>query len=517
VRDEGPLEPERAVDLILQVLKAARFAHRRGIIHRDFKPHNVLVDDDDRVKVTDFGIARAGASEMTETGSIMGTAQYLSPEQAHGNAVSARSDLYSIGIMLYELLTGRVPFDGDSPVTVALKQVSELPVMPRALNPQIPPALEDVVLKSLEKDPDHRFADADAFIAALRAAVGVDPRLPATGAYPVAAVLAEDPVEQLEREDRRTLRMIALVFFLVLALAGLAYGAYLLTRPEQVRIPDVVGDRSEIATARLQNAGFRVDLQRARSATAPEDRVYRQSPTPGTEADEGSTVTLTVSDGPGDSTVPPVEGELERTARRQVERAGFKVRVRQEASATVPAGRVIESRPSERTQLQRGRTVQLVVSSGPRQVRVPGVVGRTRENAESTLRAAGFEVRVAEQVTDDAAPGTVLKQNPGAGASADEGATISLSVAKQPTEVVVPDVEGQTRRAATAALEEAGLTARARERAVETPDEDDTVVEQNPPAGERRKRGATVFITIGTFEVPNPDATPTPTPTAESP
>src|SRR5205807_3703532 len=167
VREEAPIDPIRAIDITVQILKAARFAHRRGVIHRDLKPHNVIIDDSDHAKVTDFGIARAGASDMTETGSIMGTAQYLSPEQAQGHAVSAQADLYAIGIVLYELLTGRVPFDGDSPVTIALKQVSELPVPPSAYNPAIPPELDAIVLRALEKDPARRFADAAEMAASL--------------------------------------------------------------------------------------------------------------------------------------------------------------------------------------------------------------------------------------------------------------------------------------------------------------------------------------------------------------
>src|SRR5918998_3733297 len=157
VRDHGMLDPALAVDLVIQILKAARFAHRRGIVHRDIKPHNVIVDDEGRAKVTDFGIALAGASDMTETGSIMGTAHYLSPEQAQGQPVDARSDLYSIGIVLYELLTGRPPFDAESPVTIALKQVAEAPVRPRDLNPAVPPGLDAVAMRALRKEPAERF------------------------------------------------------------------------------------------------------------------------------------------------------------------------------------------------------------------------------------------------------------------------------------------------------------------------------------------------------------------------
>src|SRR3982075_2880575 len=179
IRQEAPLDPVRAIDLTVQILQAARFAHRRGVIHRDLKPHNVIVDDSGHAKVTDFGIARAGASDMTETGSIIGTAQYLSPEQAQGHSVSARSDLYAIGIVLYEMLAGRVPFDGESAVTIALKQVSEAPVPPSAYNSAVTAQLDAVVLRALEKDPDQRFGDAEEFIAALVAVRAQIEQMPA--------------------------------------------------------------------------------------------------------------------------------------------------------------------------------------------------------------------------------------------------------------------------------------------------------------------------------------------------
>src|ERR671935_882174 len=170
IREEGPLDPDRAIDIVIQVLRAERFAHKRGIVHRDIKPHNVIVDDEGNAKVTDFGIARAGASDMTETGSILGTAQYLSPEQAQGHAVSASSDLYAIGIVLYEMLTGRVPFDAESAVSIALKHVSEAPPPMAVLNPDVPAELEQVVMWALNKNPVDRPANADQFITALEQA-----------------------------------------------------------------------------------------------------------------------------------------------------------------------------------------------------------------------------------------------------------------------------------------------------------------------------------------------------------
>src|SRR5271154_4442402 len=170
VREQGPLEPATAIDIVIQILRAARFAHRRGVIHRDLKPHNVILDEEGRVRVTDFGIARAGASDMTLTGSIMGTAQYLSPEQAQGFAVTGASDLYSIGVILYELLTGVVPFEGETAVAIAFKQVAAEPYPPSALNPALPASLDAIVLRALAKNPGDRYADADEFIAALQQA-----------------------------------------------------------------------------------------------------------------------------------------------------------------------------------------------------------------------------------------------------------------------------------------------------------------------------------------------------------
>src|SRR4051812_27295075 len=261
ILDEAPLDPIRAIDLLVQILRAARFAHKRGVIHRDLKPQNVIVDPDGRAKVTDFGIARAGASDMTQTGSIMGTAQYLSPEQAQGLPVDDRSDLYSIGVVLYEMLTGRLPFDGDSAVTIALKQVAEPPVPPRAIVPSVPPELEAVVLRALAKAPAQRFQDADEMITVLdrvrghiAAGVGTVPTGDATTAFaplPVPAAYVTDayataappvyPAEPLPPDDEHAPRRWPWILLVVLLVLGGAIAAYALTRPAQVAVPNVVG------------------------------------------------------------------------------------------------------------------------------------------------------------------------------------------------------------------------------------------------------------------------------------
>jgi len=511
VREHGAMPPDLAVDITIQVLRAAKFAHKRGVVHRDIKPHNVILDEEGRAKVTDFGIARAGASDMTETGSIMGTAQYLSPEQAQGQPVSPRSDLYSIGVMLYELLTGKVPFDAESPVTIALKHVSEPPVPPSQLNPAISPALEAVVLRALEKDPAMRYADADEFAAALLDArerpTVVEQRVEA---YPM-------PAEPLLDEERERSRW-WLWLLLALLLIGLAIGAYLLLAPEKKPVPDVVGSSSAVASQRLQNAGFEVNIETVQSDTVPNDRVATQVPQPAEEAKEGSTVTIIVSSGPGNATVPGVVGDKQADAEKAVKDAGFKTDVRKETSDTVKKGRVISTQPGENTQLEKGRTVVLVVSQGPEKVSVPDVVGDKEDGARSTLSDAGLKADVTEEVSEDKDPGTVLRQDPGSGQQVDKGSTVKLVVAKAPPDVEVPDVVDQQRDDAEQALKDAGFEVRVREETVDTIDQDGVVISQDPVDGEKRPEGSRVTIVVGKFEPPlnpEPTATPTETPTPE--
>src|SRR5438105_7510090 len=299
VREHGALEPAAAIDLVIQILRAARFAHGRGVIHRDLKPHNVLLDEEGRARVTDFGIARAGASDMTLTGSIMGTAQYLSPEQAQGQAVSAPSDLYSVGGILYELLTGVVPFEGETAVAIAFKQVAAEPRPPSALNPGVPATLDAIVLRALAKDPAHRYGDAGEFIAALQqeraalpastgAAVLVGARAPApvapaapgaigagngppgyTGALllPADGHFGEQPEGPRERHRRRRLLLGALAAVLIGAAVALAL--LLRTPAARVTVPNVSGQPQAGAAARLRAVGLRPAAVSAPSTRVP--------------------------------------------------------------------------------------------------------------------------------------------------------------------------------------------------------------------------------------------------------
>ncbi len=549
IRDEAPLEPVRAIDITIQILKAARFAHRRGIIHRDLKPHNVIVDDSDHAKVTDFGIARAGASDMTETGSIMGTAQYLSPEQAQGHAVSAASDLYSIGVVLYEMVTGRVPFDGESAVTIALKHVSEPPPPPRTLNPNIPPELEQVILWALNKNPADRPVDAEQFIEVLEqvksqivsgargertasfAAVGVvglvdDAALHGangdTGAGALVPVVGEveDPLGPPEDPDERRhkRRWWPWVVALVVLLLGGGAAAYVLTRPVQKTVPTVVDETLTVATATISNAGLTPSIIYVQDSK-PAGTVIRQSPQGGTKADQGSTVTLTVSQGPGNTNVPTVVGMTESQALRALRRSRLKVgNIRSEHSSQVPAGNATRTIPGAGQQEPVGTTVTLFVSSGKPNVDVPHVIGETEAAARSALQNAGFNPATTNQISSSATPGTVIGQNPPGGTLQPPGTTVTLTVAQAPPPITIPSVKGQTAAAARSALIAAGFKVAEQSQSVNKQANDGIVISQSPGGGSKAKKGTTVTIVVGHYTAPPPTTSTTnPTTTSTTP
>jgi serine/threonine-protein kinase len=513
--DEAPLDPVRAIDIAVQILRGARFAHKRGIIHRDLKPHNVMVDAEDRAKVTDFGIARAGASDMTQTGSIMGTAQYLSPEQAQGHAVTPQSDLYSIGICLYEMLTGRLPFDGDSAVTIALKQVNEPPIPPSAFNGAVTPELEGVVLHALEKEPMHRFTDADEFILALeRARTHILEGSPdqMTAAFAVVGP-PTGPHEVIVEDDGgpgRAWWIALLVIVLLLGGAGLAYA---LTRPDKREVPNVTGKPLAAALAILQNAGFSPNVERTPS-DADEGTVLRQDPQPGTKAQEGDEISLVVSDGPGTKAVPNVVGQPVKAATKTLQEAGFKVDQQDSPSDDVPKGRVISTSPDAATPIDVGSTVVLTVSTGREKGKVPNVVGQDREDARAQLEQAGFVVDVTEQedATHDA--GIVLSQDPAPGTELTEGKTVSITAAKEPENTQVPSVIGRGVDEAVNQLSDAGFVPNQVTQVVDRKSQDGKVISQNPVGGTQTKSGSRVTITVGRYVAPTttpttPQTTPT--------
>jgi beta-lactam-binding protein with PASTA domain/predicted Ser/Thr protein kinase len=527
IREEAPLDPVRAIDITLQILKAARFAHRRGVIHRDLKPHNVIVDDSDQAKVTDFGIARAGASDMTETGSIMGTAQYLSPEQAQGHSVAAGSDLYSIGVILYEMLTGRVPFDADAVVTIALKHVSEAPPPPSQINPAVPRELEQVVLWVLNKNPRDRPADADQFIAALeavRAALLGSPGQNTASMAAVAPLILPEPLPHPEpngdlREKpaagRRWLPWLIALLVLLLV-AGAAAGAYLLTRPKQEPVPVVTGDPLNTARTIIQDAGFQVQV-----LTVPSNRgqgtVIGQSPNGNVKADRGSVVTLTVSQGPGKETIPSVLGQSKAAATRRLQRSGLKVSTVTRASPQYAVGEATGTDPAAGTAVAPGTNVTLFISSGKPPKQVPDVTGETQSRATADLTNAGFKVSSSTQPSSTATVGDVTSQSPSGGSTAPPGSTVSIVVASAPTTAAVPSVTGDTAAAATSALTGAGFTVNRQTKTVTNQAQDGIVLSQTPRAGAKAKKNSAVTIVIGKFTPTNTTTSTTSTTSTTTP
>jgi serine/threonine-protein kinase len=506
---DAGLRPEQAVALIRQVLEAARFAHRHGIVHRDLKPQNVIVDEEGKAVVTDFGIARAGVSEITQTGSVMGTPHYLSPEQAQGLDVTSVSDLYSIGVILYEALTGRVPFEGESAVAVAMKQVSQTPQRPSSINPRVSPALDAVVMRALEKEPGERFQSADAFIAALDAAMkepGVGAGTAAFAALPpvVATPEEEDDAEQDDRKRRRRLWAALAAAAVVGILIGLA-----LTRDTATGVPNVTGSELNVAIALLQQEGFSVAGVKHVHREAPVNMVLEQDPLASPPADKASLdcslltffcskpkVTLTVSSGPGSGSVPGTAGLSREAATEKLEAAGFGVRVERVSSSSVESGLVIHSEPSAGSTATHGSDVTLFVSSGPKLVKVPVLVGTQRSVAVQQISGRGLEAAVSEEESGLPA-GQVIRQSPDAGTELEPGSTVTIVVAKGRQQAKVPNVIGKLRSEAVQAVREAGLRPTVEEEETEVPSKVGRATDQFPPPGSRVEAGTEVTIVVG--------------------
>jgi eukaryotic-like serine/threonine-protein kinase len=550
VREQGALEPAQAIDIVIQILRAARFAHRRGVVHRDLKPHNVIIDDEGRARVTDFGIARAGASDMTLTGSIMGTAQYLSPEQAQGHVVSGSSDLYSVGVILYELLTGVVPFDGETAVAIAFKQVSAQPRAPSEVNPSIPPGLDAIVLRALSKDPAQRYADADEFIAALvrerealPAAAGTAvlssgaggeawaaaPPVgdghhgdggPPTGALllPAAELYEERREQPDDGDDVRRIVLWSLIAALVVG-AIVATALLLSSSTAKVTVPRVTGATEAAASARLRAAGLEPAPTSAPSTSVASGDVVDQSPSPGVRAAKGSRVSIVVSSGPGSAALGSYAGLTAAQAINKLRAAGFKPSRKDQPSSGVAPGKVIGTEPPAGTELQVGSPVVVLVSSGPAQVHVPNVAGDSQSGAEAALTAVGLSVGTVGQQISTATVGSVIAQSPAAGSSVGTGTKIDLTIAKASDEVVVPKVVGESETQAAAALGGAGF----QPTAVTMPTSEESkvgiVLKQSPAAGQKARKGSTVTLTVGskTPETTTTTTTPSTTTTTAAP
>jgi serine/threonine-protein kinase len=462
IRDEGPLLSDRVAEIAADVCAGLSFAHAHDIIHRDVKPANIMITSSGGVKVADFGIARAATGDsVTQTAMVLGTAQYFSPEQAQSNPVDARSDLYSLGVVMYEMLTRQVPFTGSSPVAIAYKHVKEDPVLPSRINEDVPPDIEAVVMKAMSKNPDNRYQSAQEMREDLQRAmhgrpVEATPVLAdATG---VISPLADDTV-LLERarttstrpppteEEKRRRTGIILLSVIIVAILGVAAWALagILGSPRQVRVPDVLGERVSLAQQRLEDAGFQVRIARAIfSDRYDPDTVARQDPEEGTRLEAGSTVTITPSLGTELILVPDLTGMTEGQAREELKEAGLEMGVVSfQTSSTVSAGRIIDQEPSADSRVTKERKVDVTISSGPPTETVPDVVDRLEDDARSILEGRGFEVlRIYEEQNPDCLveAGRVCRQEPKGNTEAQAGSTVTIYVAKEAEE---PEPEPQ--------------------------------------------------------------------------
>ena len=508
ISDGTAVPINEAIEIVSGVLSALQYSHANHLVHRDIKPGNIMLTSDGKVKVMDFGIARAltdSQATMTQTNAVVGTAQYLSPEQARGETVDARSDLYSTGVVLFELLTGRPPFKGDSAVAVAYQHVEQIPPTPSSILSDIPDSLDRVVLKALAKNREDRYPSAAAMLADLQRVargldVGAPPAdswatevLPATGVAsartaattPMAAVPSHAPAaamaatstslpavatddsanEAAKARKRRTAIIVTVVLIALLLIGG---SVWALTRgaaaPESIAVPNVVGLTQAEAKTQIEQAGFTWELNpdKVTSDTVAEGSVASTDPTAGTQAEKGATVRVTISSGPDSVTLPDnLVGMSPDDARKAIEALGLKWELDSSkvASDTVPEGKVAQTNPSPGSKVKAGQTIRAYLSSGSDQVDVPDLSGMTQDQARSTLKSVGLELGNVTSVDSEKEKDRIVAQDPATGTKVKKGSTVGVSVSNgKAAQVEIPTVVGMGRDDAEAQLKALGLT-----------------------------------------------------------
>jgi eukaryotic-like serine/threonine-protein kinase len=475
----GRLEPAQATDVVRQTLVALESAHRQGIVHRDVKPENILITTEGVVKVADFGLARAYAdARATQVGTVTGTVQYLAPEQIRGEPADPRSDLYSLGIVTYELLTGKLPFTGDTAMAIASKHLSDRVPPPSACVSSITPELDAFVVSATDRDRELRpesaaemRRDIESIAVGLPAArklaslVGDMPQVTAShdaaGATETVKVLSTKTIPRVERTARRRWRKTFATIVLIAATLAAAWGAWTYLIPHRVTVPPLAGVNVELAKNQLEHLGLVPNITHgAYSTQVPAGSVLKVTPIPGTTLKRGQVVTLVPSLGPPPRDIPPIKGMTQDAATKALQAAGFTVGTNptQQFDKKVPLGDVVSWSPPGSTAPQ-GSTIDLVISSGPPPTPLPDVTGQPQKAAEKLLKKAGFLVTVVPGFSDTVAKGLVLNTDPPGGPDKQVpyGSTITLSVSVGPETFPCPDFKGMTLDEARAAAKSYGL------------------------------------------------------------
>jgi eukaryotic-like serine/threonine-protein kinase len=532
ITSRAPLPEAEVVNWATQALDALEFAHRQGVVHRDIKPHNMVLTDEGRLKVTDFGIARAAnVQQMTEVGSIVGTAQYLSPEQARGLDVGPQSDLYSMGIVLYEMLTGELPFTGESAVEIAMKQVSDPPPSIRKKNRLVSEGLEQVVMRALSKDPALRHRSARQMADELRrVSHGGTPssdtqmatRILTGGAAAAAAYtgaqtsVLEPAGAQPPREEppgpRRSALPWILVLILLLVSAAVGYVVYQQISGSGVTVPQLSGN-CQHAKAQLAAVGLKGQCQDKHSQQNQVNQVVGSDPTVGSSADKGSTVTIFIGAGPNVVAVPDVHGKSLQEARGILQGKGFVVDTTTIGvnAPKVDAGFVVGTIPPAGSSEPQGTVIQIQVATG--NVVVPDVKGLSCDQATAKMKQKTLVATCQDQPNDQQPQGQAFDSNPAAGAIAPQNSSVTVLISSGPQQVTVPPVTNMDKNDAIHALQAAGLKANIQQQVECTdPAQNNIVSAQDPAAGAQVPQGTFVKITVLKFK-PNDPSCVSPPPT----
>jgi eukaryotic-like serine/threonine-protein kinase len=509
IQKDAPLSTEKVVHISMQIAKAMEFAHEHEIIHRDIKPQNVIITDNGEIKVTDFGIARAGAtSTMTRTGAVMGTAHYISPEQAQGSIVGPTTDIYSLGVVMYEMATGELPFRGENPVSVALKHINDTPIPPRSVFGDIPVSLEAVIIKCMTKNPNERYRSADAVREDLKRVIEglpvkiVGAATPAAGdpsdmTRTIAAQNGRPSGRTVQKKPRWGLIAAIIAVFLILLIGG-GVLAYTLISSPSIVVPDIKGKTLSQAQQALDAVGLK--LQVAKEVTndkiAP-GRVISQDPAAGAKMKKGGTVTVIMSKGLETVAAPDLTGKTEAEATALLKKAGLLLgKVDTGFSDTIAEGQVMAQSPKAGARVEKGGAIDITISGGAQQLKVPDVTNNTVDAATSILENAGFKVERFDDYNETIAKDHVIKQSPIAGEKAAKGATVTITVSKGSSKVTLINLKTMKQVDAVAWLTNNGLQNSITTAAGPPGTVAGNVWDQNPANGIVIDRGSTVGLWV---------------------